>query len=105
MSTSSHESRFAASWLQFLRSPFPTKASLQQSSARAGNHLGILESIASWARTSPATTAIGNSVESLSYADLESQSYALARSLKSLGVGPETIVALLLERSAALGIA
>ena len=44
-------------------------------------------------------------METLSYSELESQSNALARHLQSLGVGSETIVALLLERSPALALA
>jgi amino acid adenylation domain-containing protein len=64
-----------------------------------------VESIASWAVTAPNAAAVRNSTESLTYSELESQSNALARHLQSLGVGPETIVALLLERSPALALA
>jgi amino acid adenylation domain-containing protein len=105
MSTfSSNDSRFGSSWLQFLKRPFPVKASPARS--RSSNPvLSLPESIASWAGTTPNRLAVSSPTETLSYADLESQSNALARHLQSLGVTSESVVALLVERSPLLALA
>ena len=99
MSTfSSNESRLGSSWLQFL------KFSLKRSNF-ADSSLSILECVSAWATENPRAPAITNAIETLSYADLETQSNALARHLEGLGAGSETLVALVLDRSPEFAIA
>ena len=106
MSTlTSHESRFGSSWLQFLRRPFPHKSSSSESGVLLADVLSIPEAIRSWAVAAPHTKAVVSSVDSISYSELESRSNDLAGHLQTLGVGSETIVALLLDRSPALALA
>ena len=56
------------------------------------------------ART-PEAVAVSCGAQQLSYADLEARSNRLARRLIGLGVGPETVVGLALERSVELVVA
>ncbi|HEV2238517.1 MAG TPA: amino acid adenylation domain-containing protein, partial [Ktedonobacterales bacterium] len=54
------------------------------------------------ARRAPAAVAVVCGEVSLSYGELEARADRLARRLRALGVGPERVVGLLLERSVAL---
>jgi amino acid adenylation domain-containing protein len=58
-----------------------------------------------WAAESPHAPAVSTATETLSYAELEAQSNALARHLQSLGAAPDTLVALVLDRSPEFAIA
>jgi len=55
-------------------------------------------------RKTPDATALIFENQQLSYADLNAKANRLARHLQTLGVGPETLVCLLLERSAEMVI-
>ncbi len=55
-----------------------------------------------WARRAPQRIAVAGERESLSYAALDQRAEATAVTLRSRGAGPETMVALFVERSAAL---
>ncbi|MET0646274.1 MAG: condensation domain-containing protein, partial [Pyrinomonadaceae bacterium] len=57
------------------------------------------------ARLTPAAVAVEGGGERLSYGELDARAEALARRLRSLGVGPETRVGLFMERSAELVVA
>jgi amino acid adenylation domain-containing protein len=97
--TFSSESRHGSSWLQFLkRARSPEKPS-NGATERSEPALSLLESISAWAAETPNAAAVTIAAETLSYAELETQSNALARHLQSLGANPETLVAVLLERS------
>ncbi len=54
---------------------------------------------AAWARRSPAAPAVTCEGETWSFAELDARANRLARRLRGLGVGPETVVALCCERS------
>jgi amino acid adenylation domain-containing protein len=96
MSTlSPNESRFHSTWLHFLRSPKPPKSG----SVSESSPLSVVQCIRTWAAENAKATAVASATETLSYADLEAQSNALARHLQSLGAAPETLVALVLDRS------
>lgn len=60
----------------------------------------ILDRISSQAAADPCAVAIAGLDSEISYADLEEQSNRLARLLISRGIGPEKIVAVLMDRSA-----
>jgi amino acid adenylation domain-containing protein len=53
----------------------------------------------------PDRLALADAAESLTYGELNARANRLARRLSALGVGPETTVAVCLERSAALAVA
>ncbi len=57
------------------------------------------------AARSPGRLAVADAAESLTYGELNARANRLARRLLGLGVGPETTVAVCLERSAALAVA
>ena len=61
--------------------------------------------IESQVRLTPDAPAVIFDGETLSYADLNAAANQLARSLRDLGVGPETIVGILADRSAELVVA
>jgi len=61
--------------------------------------LSLCDCINAWTAENPTAAAISSASETLSYSDLETQSNALARHLISLGATPETLVAIVLERS------
>src|SRR5258708_1883697 len=106
MSTfSSNESRFGSSWLQFLKRPRSAQQAARTATEGSQPFLSLVESVRAWAAESPNAAAVATNTETLSYADLEAQSNALARHLKSLGALPETLVALLLDRSPEFAIA
>jgi len=106
MSTfSTNDSRFGSSWLQFLKRPFPMGKNSRRADASAKSLLSITESISAWAAAAPGNIAVSSSAETLTYAQLESQSNALARHLQSIGAGPDTLVALILDRSPSLVLA
>ncbi|HLL46626.1 MAG TPA: amino acid adenylation domain-containing protein, partial [Longimicrobiaceae bacterium] len=65
----------------------------------------VHERFAAQAARTPAGVAVSCEGESLSYAGLERRSNRLAHHLRSLGVGPETRVALCLERAPELVVA
>ncbi|HWE42572.1 MAG TPA: amino acid adenylation domain-containing protein, partial [Gemmatimonadaceae bacterium] len=67
-----------------------------------GAFLGLHEAVAAQAARTPDAIAVVSGAESLSYAALEQRATALAHYLRTRGVGPETRVALCLERSTAL---
>ncbi|HSU81101.1 MAG TPA: amino acid adenylation domain-containing protein, partial [Thermoanaerobaculia bacterium] len=58
-----------------------------------------------WAARTPERLAVADSAESLTYGELNARANRLARRLRGLEVGPETTVAVCLERSAALVVA
>ena len=106
MSTfSSNESRFGSSWLQFLKRPRSAQQAARTATEGSQPFLSLVESVRAWAAESPNAAAVASNTETLSYADLEAQSNALARHLKSLGALPETLVALVLDRSPEFAIA
>lgn len=55
-----------------------------------------------WAANQPARIAVSSSHGALTYGQLDSRASLLAQRLRTLGVGPETVVALCAPRSAAL---
>lgn len=55
--------------------------------------------VAQHAASAPDSLAVKSGAESLSYADLEARSNQLAAHLRLLGVGPESLVGIFLERS------
>ena len=57
------------------------------------------------ARRRPDAVAVSNHGEQLTYGELDRRSGQLASYLRRLGVGPETLVAVCLERSEALAVA
>ena len=87
-------SSIGSSWLSFLRRDPPASKS-----AAAGSFLRIPEVVAAYAAQSPQLPAVIAAKGTLTYAELESQSNALARHLLSLGAAPETLVAIFLPRS------
>ncbi|MFL6253470.1 MAG: amino acid adenylation domain-containing protein [Pyrinomonadaceae bacterium] len=64
-----------------------------------GEALCIHELFARQAASTPAATAVVYEGESLTYAELDARANQLAQRLRRLGVGPEVVVGLLLERS------
>ena len=62
-------------------------------------HLSVPDLVAAQAALRPNGQAIASGIEALSYADLDRRANRLANYLISLGVGPETIVGLCLNRS------
>ncbi|MBW3702903.1 hypothetical protein DTB58_01690, partial [Streptomyces griseus] len=71
----------------------------------AGDHRGappVLDRFARAAADHPAAPALTDGGDTLTYAELDARTNALARLLMSYGVGPEDRVALLLPRSATL---
>jgi len=58
--------------------------------------------VAAWATEKRSSYAITSPTETLSYGELEAESNALARYLRSMGAAPDRPVALLMERSPAL---
>ncbi len=106
MSTfSSNESRFGSTWLQFLKRPRSPKEAAPTATEGSQPFLSLVESVRTWAAESPNATAVATATETLSYAELEAQSNALARHLQSLGAAPEILVALVLDRSPEFAIA
>ena len=106
MSTaSSNDSRFGSSWLEFLKHPQSLSSAPRGAFEPTATTLSLVESVAAWAATNPHAPAITTTGETLSYAQLEAQSNALARHLLSLGAVPETLVAVVLDRSPDLLIA
>ncbi len=65
----------------------------------AGDNLPLLQLIGKQVQETPGNLALRAGDESLSYGELELRSNQLAHRLRSLGVGPETIVAICLPRS------
>ncbi|WP_375772564.1 non-ribosomal peptide synthase/polyketide synthase [Archangium gephyra] len=65
-------------------------------------HQSVLQLIEAHARLTPDAPAVRFGDAQLSYAELNSRSNQLARHLRRLGVGPEVLVSLCLERSLAL---
>ena len=70
--------------------------------ARALPSATLPELFAAQAARSPDAVAVVGADESLSYGELEARANRLARHLRSLGVGPEVVVGLCVERSAAM---
>lgn len=102
--TTSNESRFGSSWLNFLKRPPSIEVSRTDREISQPS-LSLLESISVWAERAPNAAAVTTATGTLSYADLEAQSNALARHLQSLGATSETLIAVVLERSPQLVIA
>ena len=103
MSTfSSNESRLGSSWLHYLRLSLKNRKTAPRDTNAS---LSILECVSAWAAENPEAPAVTNGTETLSYSDLEAQSNALARHLGSLGAGPESLVAIVLDRSPEFAIA
>ena len=97
MSTSpSNESRLGSSWLDFLKLSLKNPRSRRKPAEPA---LSLLDCITGWAAENPNAAAVTTSTETLTYSELEAQSNGLARHLQSLGAAPETLVAVVLERS------
>ena len=104
MSTfSSNQPSFGSSWLQFLRRESPEKKAHKGNPA--SGFLILPELVAEHAAENPRSQAVVAGDEVLSYEQLESQSNALAGHLQSLGVAPEILVAVFMERSPAAVIA
>jgi amino acid adenylation domain-containing protein len=66
---------------------------------------GVLELFADQVAARPAGTAVICGEQSLTYAELDSAATRLARQLRRAGVGPQDIVALLLDRSVDIVVA
>jgi len=77
-------------------------AELQADLAQATS---VEELISAHARRNPGATALFSATDAIAYGDLERQSNQLAHYLRSLGVGPDVLVALCLERSSAMVVA
>lgn len=101
----SNESRFGSTWLQFLKRPLSPKEGTRPAREDSRPFLSLVESVRTWAAETPNAAAVSTATETLSYAELEAQSNALARHLQSLGASPETLVALVLDRSTEFVIA
>ncbi|HKV10347.1 MAG TPA: amino acid adenylation domain-containing protein, partial [Thermoanaerobaculia bacterium] len=84
-----HQAAFA--WND-TRAPYPREAAI--------HHL-----FAEWVEKTPDAVALVSGDASLTYRELDTRSSRLARHLRSLGVGPETLVALAAERSSELIVA
>lgn len=95
----SNESRLGSTWLQFLKRPPSPKEAIPPAREDSGPFLSLVESVRTWAAETPNAAAVSTVTETLSYAELEAQSNALARHLQSLGASPETLVAVVLDRS------
>ena len=67
--------------------------------ARAIPAATLPELFAAQAARTPAATAVVFEDQSLSYAELDARSSQLAHHLRALGVGPEVVVGLCVERS------
>src|SRR3954470_10494783 len=65
----------------------------------------VSEMVAHQAAVAPTAIAIRDGSRSLSYGELESQSNQLARFLQSVGIGPEKVVGLHLDRSPEMVVA
>ncbi|MBF6061284.1 amino acid adenylation domain-containing protein [Nocardia terpenica] len=65
----------------------------------------VPELFAQWVAMAPESTAVVSAEESLTYAELDRRSAALARRLRAAGVGADDAVALLVPRSADLVVA
>ncbi|HKV12552.1 MAG TPA: amino acid adenylation domain-containing protein, partial [Thermoanaerobaculia bacterium] len=65
----------------------------------------IHDLFAEWVEKTPEAVAVVSGDASLTYRELDARSSRLARHLRSLGVGPETLVALAAERSPELIVA
>jgi amino acid adenylation domain-containing protein len=100
MSTaSSNDSRFGSSWLQFLKPPRHISSASRQTSEANSASSSLIDSIRLWAAETPEAPALTTAHCTLSYGQLEARSNALARHLQFLGATPESLVALLLDRS------
>jgi amino acid adenylation domain-containing protein len=77
-----------------------------EEAARGADHEGVLHGLfEAQARRAPQAVALVAGPDVLSYAELEERSARLAGRLRSLGLGPETGVAVCLERTADLVVA
>ncbi|MBF6188705.1 non-ribosomal peptide synthetase [Nocardia farcinica] len=72
---------------------------------RAAGDRTLPDRFAAAARRDPAATAVRAAATTLSYGELDARSNRLARRLVAAGVGPETLVAVALPRSAELVVA
>jgi len=76
---------------------------LRGAGPRVAREGGVLTpALARRAQERSAAIAVGDGRETLSYAALERRAVDLARRLRALGVGPETVVGVCLERSSSL---
>jgi amino acid adenylation domain-containing protein len=66
---------------------------------RAADAVPVHERVLAWATAAPAAPAVVAGEEALTYGELARRAGRLARRLAALGVGPETTVAVCLERS------
>ncbi|MYW44560.1 AMP-binding protein, partial [Streptomyces sp. SID161] len=66
---------------------------------------GLAELFAAQAARTPDAVAVASEERSLTYAELDAESDRFAQRITGLGVGPESVVALMMERSADLLIA
>ena len=90
-----------------LLSPAERRIILEEwnATARAITSATVPELFAAQAAKTPAAVAVVFAEESLSYAELDAGANQLAHHLRALGVGPEVVVGLCLERSPAMIIA
>lgn len=73
-----------------------------------GNHLHrgfVPEMVAAWAETAPGSPALVSASQTLTYRELEVRANRLANHLRTLGVGPETLVGLCLGRVPSMVVA
>jgi non-ribosomal peptide synthetase component F len=73
--------------------------------ADLGADLCLHELVEQQVRRSPDATAVGAADERLTYSELDGRAAALARRLWAVGVGPEDLVGVAIERSSALAVA
>src|SRR6185437_6871469 len=105
MSISANEPRLRSSWIEFLKLSLPHRKVTRGTAKTGEASLSLVESVSAWAAETPNAPAVTMGAESLSYAQLDAQSTALARHLKDLGVKSGSLVALFLERSPQFAIA
>jgi amino acid adenylation domain-containing protein len=72
------------------------------SSQANSQHLEIAELVAMQARSAPGAIAVAHNTDVLTYGDLDARANVLAHRLRSLGVGPDTVVGLCFRRSPAM---
>src|ERR1700739_5146273 len=94
----SNPSRLGSSWLELLKPSLPRKKA-PASPGAAERSLSLVECVSAWAAETPNASAVTMGSESLSYAQLDAQSNALARHLTALGAKSESLVAIFLDRS------
>ncbi|MFF3671273.1 amino acid adenylation domain-containing protein [Microtetraspora malaysiensis] len=86
--------------------PVPAAANAYRSDRLVSlDRLDVLDLFSEWVRRSPEAPAVSSAAGSLSYGELDAAATRLARRLRALGVGPDTLVAVYAERGMDLVVA